>query len=117
VLLAATSLLPSLRLRFVVAQNATASPVVGTSAPASSPAPSSEGGWGGCVNLKGNNPSLSIGERTIVCLQIGNSVNWAGGVSYIRLSFTPETDQYSRFYVPNCTFSEMPPPVFHRDLC
>jgi hypothetical protein len=38
-----------------------------------------------------------------VCLQVGNSANWAAGVSYIRLSFTPETDQYSRFYVPNCT--------------
>jgi hypothetical protein len=54
------------------------------------------------VNLRDNSTSLKIGERTIVCLQIGNSVNWARGLSYIRLSFTPETDQYSRFYVPKC---------------
>jgi hypothetical protein len=98
--------------RVAHAQGTTSAPVVTaatTSSPAATPAATegpasaSSSGWGGCVNLKDKDPTIKIGTSTIVCLQIGNSVNWAGGVNYIRLSFTPETDQYSRFYVPNCT--------------
>jgi len=59
--------------------------------------------WGGCVNPSGSGSSeVTIGQTTFVCLQIGNSEQWNAGVNYIRLSFSPIADEYSRFHIPNC---------------
>lgn len=69
----------------------------------------SEDRWGGCqATFTGASvetlEKIEIGKQTIVCFHIGNSKDWARGVDYIRLSFQPEADQYSRFHVPNCKF-------------
>ena len=58
--------------------------------------------WGGC---DGSDSSVvAIGDPTRVCLQIANGTAWNQGVGYIRPSFEPKADQYSRFHIPNCTF-------------
>jgi len=83
---------------------ATSAPVTAAAAASSSTSAPTAQPWGGCINQKDPSTVVKIGAPTIVCLQIGNNTNWADGVSYIRLSFTPTADEYSRYYVPNCTF-------------
>jgi hypothetical protein len=61
-------------------------------------------GWSGCVDPNNPDESVKIGQKTTICLQIGNKNNWAGGVEYIRLSFQPKVDEYSRIHIPNCTY-------------
>lgn len=62
--------------------------------------------WGGCVDPRyPGSDKIEIGKRTVVCFHIGNSINWAGGVEYIRVSFAPVADQYSRLHIPNCKYS------------
>jgi hypothetical protein len=86
-------------LRTAKAQNPTRSP---TRAP-STPEPTVVG-WGGCVDPDGSNKKVTIGEKTTVCLQLGNGNNWAAGTEYIRLAFQPKADEYTRFFVPQCTY-------------
>jgi len=60
--------------------------------------------WEGCV-MEGTDAAgtpVKIGQRTIVCVQIGNGTQWNAGLNYIRLAFEPEADQYSRLIIPNC---------------
>lgn len=88
------------------AQNETDAPVEApVSAPVNNPPfPSfEEEAWGGCVPRGDEDHKVEIGKKTILCLHIGNNENWAGGVNYIRVSFQPEADQYSRLHIPNCT--------------
>lgn len=60
--------------------------------------------WSGCVRSGfGSEDKIRIGEPTRVCLQIGNSVSWVDGVDYVRASFEPQADEYSRFHIPNST--------------
>jgi hypothetical protein len=59
--------------------------------------------WSGCV---GGNSVVQIGKTTRVCLQIGNTTDWTAGVGFVRASFEPEADQYSRFHIPECTYEE-----------
>lgn len=66
--------------------------------------------WGGCqATFTGASvetlEKIEIGKRTMVCFHVGNSKDWARGVDYIRLSFQPEADQYSRMHIPNCKCS------------
>ena len=61
--------------------------------------------WLGCVDPSRPNAKIEIGKKTIVCLLIGNSKDWSDGVSYTRVSFQPEADQYSRLHIPNCKTS------------
>jgi hypothetical protein len=66
--------------------------------------------WGGCqATFSGASvdtlEKIEIGKQTIVCFHVGNTKDWARGVDYIRLSFQPEADQYSRMHIPNCKFS------------
>ena len=66
--------------------------------PTPAPAPT----WGGCSdgNLK---PLVQIGEKTTICLTLSNSLNWdSQTVDYVRLSFQPIADEFSRFIVPAC---------------
>jgi len=60
--------------------------------------------WNGCLCPEGNCKAVAIGEPTGVCFQIANGVAWNEGVKYIRPSFEPNADQYSRLRIPNCTF-------------
>jgi hypothetical protein len=84
-------------------QDPTASPSL---LPTTSAAPTVTG-WGGCYDpapgSKGGSNKVTIGSKTTVCLQLGNGDNWAGGVEYIRLTLQPKADEYSRFFVPDCT--------------
>ncbi|KAL3929934.1 MAG: hypothetical protein SGBAC_011989 [Bacillariaceae sp.] len=64
--------------------------------PTPSPAPT----WGGCMDSN-MNPLVTIGEKTTICLVLSNGVNWNGQtIDYIRLSFQPIADEFSRFIVP-----------------
>ena len=56
----------------------------------------------GCVDPSDPTALVTIGEKTTVCLQIGNSLDWSSGVQYTRVSFQPEADKYTRFHLPNC---------------
>jgi hypothetical protein len=64
-------------------------------------------GWGGCYDpapgSRGGSNKLTIGDKTTICLQLGNGDDWAGGVEYIRLTLQPKADEYTRFFVPACT--------------
>mmetsp|Transcript_8484 Transcript_8484/g.11181 ORF Transcript_8484/g.11181 Transcript_8484/m.11181 type:complete len:263 (-) Transcript_8484:174-962(-) len=57
--------------------------------------------WTGCGNFGDTAAELTVGKGSALCLQVGNSLNWVDGANYLRLSFTPEVDQYSRFHVQN----------------
>jgi hypothetical protein len=66
----------------------------------------SNGGWTGCVNrdLSKNQNLVRIQQPTRVCLSIANHTDWnSGTTSYVRASFEPQGDVYSRFHIPNCT--------------
>jgi hypothetical protein len=66
---------------------------------------SQSGGWTGCVNPKMNkNQNLvRIQQPTRVCLSIANNTDWnSGSTSYVRASFEPQGDVYSRLHIPNC---------------
>lgn len=71
---------------------------------AQTPAPTPQP-WSGCVDP--NNPDVpeqvKVGSRHTICLTIGPGGNWAAGVSYIRYTFQPKGDEYSRFHIPQST--------------
>jgi len=58
--------------------------------------------WGGCFDPNGGSDVVKIGDPTRVCLQIANGTDWSAGVKYVRPSFDPEADEYSRFYIKDC---------------
>lgn len=83
-------------------------------------APTTEDRWGGCQAVFDGASvetleKIEIGKQTIVCFHVGNTKDWARGVDYIRLSYLPEADQYSRLYIPNCKFrlEHYPPDYEH----
>lgn len=82
------------------AQDPTASP--STLSPTASITPTMVG-WGGCVDPAKGYEKITIGEKTTVCVQLGNKDNWADGAEYIRLTLQPKADEYTRFFVPACT--------------
>jgi hypothetical protein len=90
-----------------LAQDTTTTPTVAPITPAAdettATGSSTTSQWSGCVDLNEGIADIGIGDLTTVCLQIGNQLNWANGASYIRASFQPEADQYSRLHIPNCT--------------
>lgn len=94
-------LLPLLLLVACQAQEPTDPPGNETEAPTGAP-------WNGCVDP--NDPSapapVTIGEKTFICLVLTGSADWgvAAPKEYLRLTFSPTADQYSRFHVPNCTY-------------
>lgn len=103
-LLLLMSTTPNSPLLFTHAQEATQAPSL---APTTSAAPSAVA-WQGCndPNAVDGDPikKVTIGDTTTVCLQLGNGVNWAGGVDYIRMAFQPTADEYTRFFVPKCRY-------------
>jgi hypothetical protein len=85
------------------AQDPTASPSL---FPTTSTTPT-VAGWTGCYDPDpgkgGASNKVTIGSKTTVCLQLGNGDDWAEGVEYIRLTLQPKADEYTRFFVPDCT--------------
>jgi hypothetical protein len=65
---------------------------------------SGEDKWSGCILEEGKSSEIKIGDPTRVCLQVGNSLDWGGGVQYVRASFEPEADEYSRLRIRGCKF-------------
>lgn len=57
--------------------------------------------WTGCGPFENEDERLSVGESTVVCMHVANDLNWVNNVNYLRLSFQPRADEYSRFHVPN----------------
>lgn len=65
----------------------------------------------GCVdpeNPLSPEPPVKIGERHTICLTLGDSIDWGDGVEYIRYTFRPIADQYSKFHVPQ-SYSQLVP--------
>jgi hypothetical protein len=69
--------------------------------------------WTGCIDPDNlDSPDLvKIGERHTICITVGPGGSWAGikgsdgtyaGVEYMRYTWRPTADQYSRFHIPNC---------------
>ena len=61
--------------------------------------------WLGCINqeLNKNQNLVRIQQPTRVCLSVANDTDWNRGyTSYVRASFEPKGDVYSRFHIPNC---------------
>lgn len=57
--------------------------------------------WKGCT--PDESQKVTIGEKATICLVLSSSNNWDGQpVDYIRLSFQPIADEFSRFFVPLC---------------
>ena len=61
-------------------------------------------GWGGCVDPETGSSTVTIGEKTTICLVVADGVDWQAERTYMRLHFQPIADQYSRFVVPQCKF-------------
>lgn len=61
--------------------------------------------WTGCVSPNDPTEVVSIGSPTTICFVAGNGVNWAAGVTYLRFSFRPNADEYSRFHIPGCEWN------------
>ena len=59
--------------------------------------------WDGCYDVNRN--LIKKGSPMFLCLHMANGINWSEGVDFIRLSFSPDVDEYSRLHVPNCTFA------------
>jgi hypothetical protein len=83
-----------------------------TAAPSSSQAPTIPE-WNGCINPNdvGNlDQKVIAGEMTWICLVLSNSANWnEQNVQYIRLTFQPTADEFSRFFVPVCKWIPIGP--------
>ena len=61
-----------------------------------------DSGWPGCYGTGGNAEKIKIGAPMFLCLHIGSGLDWSEGIKYIRLSFSPKADEYSRLHIPNC---------------
>lgn len=56
--------------------------------------------WKGCSEEE--NELVTIGDPTTICLVLSDKLNWdLKPVFYLRLSFRPIADQFSRFIVPS----------------
>jgi len=55
--------------------------------------------WTGCGPYTNEAQRLTIGKDSVVCLQAANDLNWVNGAQYLRFSFSPTVDEYSRFHV------------------
>jgi hypothetical protein len=63
------------------------------------------GVWSGCIDPdKSKSQNLvRIQQPSRVCFSIANDTDWNSGfASYLRASFEPKADVYSRFHIPNC---------------
>lgn len=76
------------------------------------PSTAQQGTWRGCFDPQ-LPKKVKIGQPTRVCMQVGNGVNWAAGVNYVRASFEPKADEYSYYHIPNCRLRKV---RVHRDM-
>jgi hypothetical protein len=78
-----------------------------TPAPTTSLAPSgapTDLAWQGCEDPVLGKKLVTIGEKTTICLFIGDGTDWSAPRTYMRVNFQPIADEYSRFQVPNCKY-------------
>jgi len=57
--------------------------------------------WVGCVDKEFPSKKVRRGQKTTVCLGVGTDGDWAAGTNYVRHSFKPVADDFSRFTIPN----------------
>lgn len=90
--------------------------------PAVTMAPTIDNSWKGCVAVNEDGsiePELvKLGEPMTICVVLASNAEYNAAppdsTRYLRLSFRPVVDQYSRFHVPECTLRSL---VLWRDLC
>jgi len=71
-----------------------------TPAPVVSPTPAPGPTWSGCTDSS-LPPLVTIGKKTTICLILANNLKWDdNNVRYLRMSFQPVADEFSRFIVP-----------------
>ena len=61
--------------------------------------------WSGCGAVGAESAKLEIGDNMVICMHVANNLNWVGGAQYLRLSFAPKVDEYSRFHVGSCKWN------------
>ena len=61
--------------------------------------------WGGCNPSSGGTLLVKKNEKTLVCISVGPRADWASDVQYLRYSFQPKGDEYSRITLPGCKLS------------
>lgn len=77
-----------------------------TPAPVVSPTSAPKPTWSGCTDSS-LPPLVTIGEKTTICLILANNLKWDdNNVRYLRMSFQPVADEFSRFIVPACKFAQ-----------
>jgi hypothetical protein len=87
---------------------ATVTPVVTASTATATPGAAPTSGWSGCDDPATLGEPIKIGKKTTVCVVLANNADWNPGLpgtKYLRLSFQPIADEYSRFTVPSCKSS------------
>ena len=62
----------------------------------------------GCFGNGGSGEVIKIGQPMFLCLHVANNKDWSSGAKFLRVSFQPKADEYSRFHVPNCECSLLP---------
>lgn len=67
-------------------------------------APQQDDTWAGCWGAGGSSNRIKIGSPMFLCLHVGNNRNWTDSAEFIRLSFSPKADEYSRLHVANCKY-------------
>lgn len=70
-------------------------------------AQSQQDGYQGCFDPVSGERKVTLGEPHFLCLMIGAGDDWSSGIDYIRLTFSPEADEYSRFHVPGSKCSSL----------
>jgi hypothetical protein len=60
--------------------------------------------WQGCEDPVAGKKLVTIGEKTTICLTIGDGTDWSAPRNYMRVNFQPIADEYSRFHVPSCKY-------------
>jgi len=59
-------------------------------------------GYTGCFDPNDVNEeeeTIRIGDRHTICLMIGSDLNWSSELSYVRYTFRPKADEYSKFHI------------------
>lgn len=67
--------------------------------------------WKGCAPTAGDS-LVSREKRTFICVMVGPSRDWASGIQYLRYTFKPNADQYTRIKIENTYNDYISQPIY-----
>lgn len=68
--------------------------------------------WKGCAPTAGDS-LVSRTEKTFICVMVGPSKSWMSGIQYLRYSFKPNANQYSRITMSSSYNDYISQPVYN----